>query len=202
MSHAGAVLGVSCFFHDAAACVLTPDATGSPVVRVALAELSGQREEVLEIIIDPSRLQSYGVTGSDLFRVVAANNQLIPAGSVDTGKGRFVVARLSLNALIQDTTQLLQLSISKHAVLRQNLAQELPPIEADATQIRQVIMNLITNASEAIDAYDAEYADHQRYRMFGSARLMKGVLRRLGADVVEGRGFHGLHFRGAGQESR
>ena len=58
---------------------------------VLSAELSGQREEVLEIIIDPSRLQSYGVTGSDLFRVVAANNQLIPAGSVDTGKGRFAV---------------------------------------------------------------------------------------------------------------
>ena len=66
------------------------------------------------------------------------------------GKGRFVVARLSLNSLIQDTTQLLHLSISKHAVLRQNLAQELPPIEADATQIRQVIMNLVINASEAI----------------------------------------------------
>lgn len=58
---------------------------------VLSADLSGQREEVLEIIIDPSRLQSYGVTGSDLFRVVAANNQLIPAGSVDTGRGRFAV---------------------------------------------------------------------------------------------------------------
>ena len=58
---------------------------------VLSAELSGQRDEVLEVVIDPSRLQSYGVTGSDLFRVVSANNQLIPAGNVDTGKGRFAV---------------------------------------------------------------------------------------------------------------
>lgn len=58
---------------------------------VLTAELSGAREEVLEVIIDPSRLQGYGVTASDLFRVVSANNQLIPAGSVDTGRGRFAV---------------------------------------------------------------------------------------------------------------
>lgn len=58
---------------------------------VLTAELSGQRDEVLEVVIDPSRLQSYGVTGSDLFRVVTANNQLIPAGNVDTGRGRFAV---------------------------------------------------------------------------------------------------------------
>ncbi|MFO1446864.1 MAG: transporter substrate-binding domain-containing protein [Opitutaceae bacterium] len=66
------------------------------------------------------------------------------------GKGRFVVSRLSLSTLIEETTQLLQLSVSKNAVLRFNLDPELPPIEADATQIRQVIMNLVINASEAI----------------------------------------------------
>ncbi|MFN9356038.1 MAG: efflux RND transporter permease subunit, partial [Alphaproteobacteria bacterium] len=58
---------------------------------VLTANLTGQREEVLEVIIDPSRLQGYGVTAGDLFRVVSANNQLIPAGNVDTGRGRFAV---------------------------------------------------------------------------------------------------------------
>ncbi len=67
-----------------------------------------------------------------------------------SGKGRFVVNNLGLNRLIEDTTPLVQLSISKHAVLRFNLHRELPAIEADATQIRQVIMNLVINASEAI----------------------------------------------------
>ncbi len=55
------------------------------------ADLSGQREEVLEIVVDQARLQTFGVSSGDLFRVVSANNQLIPAGNVDTGRGRFAV---------------------------------------------------------------------------------------------------------------
>ena len=55
------------------------------------AELSGQREELLEVVIDPARLESYGVSSEDLFRLVINNNQLIPAGSLDTGRGRFAV---------------------------------------------------------------------------------------------------------------
>ncbi len=55
------------------------------------ADLSGQRDEVLEVVIDPGRVQSYAVSSTDLFRVVTANNQLIPAGNVDTGRGRFAV---------------------------------------------------------------------------------------------------------------
>ncbi len=67
-----------------------------------------------------------------------------------SGKGRFVVQRLDLNKLIEDTTHLLQISIGKTCVLRFNLARELPAIKADATQLRQVIMNLVINGSEAI----------------------------------------------------
>lgn len=55
------------------------------------AELSGQREELLEVVIDPARLDSYGVTSEDLFRLVVNNNRLIAAGSLDTGRGRFAV---------------------------------------------------------------------------------------------------------------
>jgi PAS domain S-box-containing protein len=67
-----------------------------------------------------------------------------------SGKGRFVVHRLDLNALIVDTTRLLQVSISKRAVMKFQLADGLPVIMGDATQLRQVIMNLVINASEAI----------------------------------------------------
>jgi PAS domain S-box-containing protein len=66
------------------------------------------------------------------------------------GKGRFVVLNIDLNHLIEDTTHLLQISISKHSILRFNLAPGLPAIRADATQLRQIIMNLVINASEAI----------------------------------------------------
>lgn len=69
-----------------------------------------------------------------------------------SGKGRFVVQKISVNVLVEETTHLLQLSITKQAVLRFNLQSALPLIEVDATQIRQVIMNLVINASEAIGA--------------------------------------------------
>ncbi len=67
-----------------------------------------------------------------------------------SGKGRFVVEPLSLNQVVEEMTSMLQVSISKKASLRYQLAPALPAIEADATQIRQVVMNLAINASEAI----------------------------------------------------
>jgi len=67
-----------------------------------------------------------------------------------SGKGKFVVESLQLNRLLEEMLHMLQVSISKNAVLRVNLTPTLPTIEADATQIRQIIMNLVINASEAI----------------------------------------------------
>jgi two-component system cell cycle sensor histidine kinase/response regulator CckA len=55
-----------------------------------------------------------------------------------------------LSEVVEEMAHLLEVSISKKSVLRYNLAKDLPAIEADVTQIRQVIMNLIINASEAI----------------------------------------------------
>lgn len=67
-----------------------------------------------------------------------------------SGKGRFVVQQLDLSAVVRSTSDLLRLSINKSAVLKLSLANDLPPINADATQIRQIVMNLIINASDAI----------------------------------------------------
>lgn len=67
-----------------------------------------------------------------------------------SGKGRFMVQLLSLNDVIQEMVNLLRVSISKQATLQLNLAPNLPLISADATQLRQVVMNLITNASDAL----------------------------------------------------
>jgi PAS domain S-box-containing protein len=65
-------------------------------------------------------------------------------------RGRFVPETLDLNRLIGETTRLLGVSIGKKAELRRMLAPGLPPITADASQIRQIVMNLVINASEAI----------------------------------------------------
>jgi PAS domain S-box-containing protein len=67
-----------------------------------------------------------------------------------SGRGQFVVDVISLNDIVKEMTHLLEVSISKKVVLEFNLSDNLPAVEVDVTQIRQVIMNLITNASEAI----------------------------------------------------
>ena len=66
------------------------------------------------------------------------------------GKGSFLLKRIHLQALVEDMTSLLNASISKKVALNLNIRQGLPPIQADPSQIRQIIMNLIINASEAI----------------------------------------------------
>jgi CheY-like chemotaxis protein len=65
---------------------------------------------------------------------------------------------LELSALVEEMAQLLQTVISKRARLRLDLARDLPLVEGDATQIRQVVMNLITNASDALGGEDGEIA--------------------------------------------
>jgi signal transduction histidine kinase/CheY-like chemotaxis protein len=66
------------------------------------------------------------------------------------GKGRFVIQRLDLSAIVKEMADLLQISIPKNVLLRYNFAPRLPAVEADATQIRQVVMNLVVNAADAI----------------------------------------------------
>ena len=67
-----------------------------------------------------------------------------------SGKGRFVVENINLMEIVEEMAHMLAVSISKKAVLKYNFAENLPSVKADATQMRQIIMNLITNASEAI----------------------------------------------------
>jgi PAS domain S-box-containing protein len=67
-----------------------------------------------------------------------------------SGKGRFVIQRIDLSGLVKETLHLLQLSITKKAVLKLDLGENLPGVMADATQLRQIIMNLVMNASDAI----------------------------------------------------
>ena len=67
-----------------------------------------------------------------------------------SGKGRFVVQALSLNDVVREMAHLLSVSISKKVVIKYDFFADLPSVMADATQVRQVVMNLITNASEAI----------------------------------------------------
>jgi len=67
-----------------------------------------------------------------------------------SGKGAFVVRHLDLSTEVREMATLLRTSISKQATLSWELAPHLPAVSADPTQIRQIVMNLITNASDAL----------------------------------------------------
>jgi two-component system, cell cycle sensor histidine kinase and response regulator CckA len=74
------------------------------------------------------------------------------------GKGRFLVERVDLSTVVTETTHLLQSSIDKNTTLKFHLSTDLPSVLADATQIRQVIMNLVLNASESMGGRAGEVA--------------------------------------------
>lgn len=67
-----------------------------------------------------------------------------------SGRGRFVLEPLDLSRVVKEMTPLLAVSIAKKANLVQHLAAGLPAVEADPTQVRQIVMNLVINASEAL----------------------------------------------------
>lgn len=103
---------------------------------LALVEMAPETpgRECMEEIVDVSR------KAADLCRNMLAYS----------GKGRFVVEPLDLSRLVQEMAHMLEISVSKKAALHYNMAENLPPVRADATQLRQVVMNLIINAAEAI----------------------------------------------------
>jgi PAS domain S-box-containing protein len=67
-----------------------------------------------------------------------------------SGKGRFVVEKMNLSELVRENIQIFRSSIPATIALNLHLNRDIPFIMADISQIQQVVMNLITNAAEAI----------------------------------------------------
>ena len=78
------------------------------IPEVMEARLDGAREELLEAVIDPNELESYGITQDELFAAVSRNNRLIAAGSVDTGRGSFSV---KIPSVIENAADVLSIPV-------------------------------------------------------------------------------------------
>ena len=88
-----------------------------------------------------------------------------------SGKGRFVVGPLDLNQAVQELSHLLSVSTSKKVAIRYQLGESLPTVIGEASQIQQVVMNLVTNAAEAIGDAEGIVSIRTGVQTYGAADL-------------------------------
>ena len=86
------------------------------IPEVLSADLQGVPDELLEAIVEKSKLESYGISMGELYQAISNNNRIIPAGSLDTGKGRFSVNVPSVFASLADIKNL-PLKVSGNSVI-------------------------------------------------------------------------------------
>lgn len=99
------------------------------------------------------------------------------------GGGRVVAERVDLDALVREMVDLLEASVARHCTLTYQSPGPLPLVETDPTQLRQVVMNLIINATEAVEEHGAVTV------ATGEERLDRELLKHMtfGRDVEPGR---------------
>ncbi len=101
-------------------------------------------------LLDMSHVSPARETVEEIKKAAIRASELTNQMLAYSGKGRFLIEPIFLNELIVEMGHMLKLTISKKASLKFDFDDNLPPIEADAAQIRQIVMNLITNASDAL----------------------------------------------------
>ncbi len=79
---------------------------------VLKADMSGHREEVVDVVVDPARLEQYGLRIDELVRAVSINNLLIPAGEMDVAQGRFGI---KVPALLETAADIRALPVRNNA---------------------------------------------------------------------------------------
>jgi len=121
------------------------------------AEIAGEREEMLEIEVDPLVMESYAVDYDTLFRLVSNNNLLVAAGAIDSGAGRMV---LKVPGVIENVEDVLSLpvKVTEESVVR----------FGDVATIRRT------------------YKDPDGFaRLDGQPTLVLEISKRLGANIIE-----------------
>jgi multidrug efflux pump len=119
-------------------------------------DISGERKEMLEIVIDPAKLESFGISQQEMFAAVSNNNRLIAAGLIDTGHGSFAV---KVPGVIENANDLLSLPIRSTANSTVTLS--------DVAQVRRTFYDPTTYS-----------------RVNGQPTLSLQVTKRIGANII------------------
>lgn len=121
------------------------------------ADIAGEREEMLEIIVDPLVMESYQLDFDSLFSLIRNNNLLVAAGAIDTGKGRMVLKVPGVIENIDDVMKL-PVKVTDTAVVS----------FGDVASIRRT------------------YKDPDSFaRLDGQPTLVLEISKRLGANIIE-----------------
>ena len=120
-------------------------------------EIGGDSEEIVEVLIDAGAMESYGLNPALVIRIVAANNQLVTAGSIDTGAGRLA---LKVPGVIETIEDLMNLPIKI----------------GDGTTIHFKDIARVRRAFVDAD---------NRSRVNGESSLVLDVKKRVGANLIE-----------------
>ena len=124
---------------------------------VLSAEIAGDREDVLEVLVDPTKLETYNISPYELVNLVSRNNKLIAAGAVDTGTGSFNV---KVPGLIQNAKDVLNLPVKVHGDAVVTLA--------DITSVRRTFKDAESFA-----------------RINGEPGVILEIKKRLGRNIIE-----------------
>lgn len=120
-----------------------------------LAAIMGNVDLAVATNTDTGRSGKYlGNIDRSVERASALCDQLLAY----SGGGQFTVSTLDLSGLVREMSGLLEISLSKKAALELDLAEEGVNVEGDPTQVRQVVMNVLTNASESLEGRSGRIA--------------------------------------------
>ena len=120
-------------------------------------DIAGDREDVVEIIVDPLLLESYGLDQAAIYNLIALNNRVVAAGFVDTGYGRFSVKVPSVFDSLKDVLEL--------------------PIKVDGKQV--VTFGDIATVRKA-------FRDPNSYaRLNGEKAIVLDIKKRSGENIIE-----------------
>jgi multidrug efflux pump len=89
-------------------------------------DIGGERREMLEIIPDPAKMESSGITQQEMFEAINQNNQIVAAGSIDTGHGSFAVKVPGVLETAQDVLDLPIRSTKDATITLKDVAQVHP----------------------------------------------------------------------------
>jgi multidrug efflux pump len=119
------------------------------------ANIAGDREELVEIIVDPVLLESYGLKGSDILQFFERSNKLVAAGNLDTGVGRFAV---KLPGLFESANDIMEMPLRTEgdSVIKVRDVAEIRQTFKDANNFaringeRAVALNIVKRTGENI----------------------------------------------------